>query len=332
MIMKGSSMDFNSIVGHEQSIENLRKAIKNGTISHSYIFEGEEGLGKMTVAKIFAKTLLCIEDLDKPCNSCISCKKFEEGNHPDFFTIEPVKNLIKVEEVEKIVSNIQKSPFESSKKVFIINDSHLMNVTAQNKFLKTMEEPPHYANFILITHVINRLLPTIISRGQRVKFFPLPYEDLEEMLVTDHYADKERAEFIAKFSMGNVGRSIELLNNEEFFKMREETIGIIDKILKGDDLKAFSSFEFFENNKENIDIILDMILLYFRDLMIYKKARNDDLIYNKDMLDIISTETFVDFCKINDIIEKVQQTKENVHNNVNYQLSIENMLLNMGGI
>lgn len=325
-------MDFNSIVGHEQPIENLRKAIKNRTISHSYIFEGEEGLGKMTVGKIFAKTLLCVEDLDKPCNSCISCKKFDQGSHPDFFIIEPVKNLIKVEEVEKIVSNIQRSPFESSKKVFIINDSHLMNVAAQNKFLKTMEEPPAYANFILITHVINRLLPTIISRGQRLKFSPLAYEDLVELLVNNYYTDRERAEFISKFSMGNVGRSIDLINNEEFFKMRDETIEIIDRILKGDELKAFNSFEFFDKNKENIDTILDMILLYFRDLMIYKQTRNDDLIYNKDMLDIISTETFVDFCKINDIIEKVQQTKENVHNNVNYQLSIENMLLNMGGI
>src|SRR5699024_1832892 len=102
--------------------------------------------------------------------------------------------------------------------------------------------------------------------------------------------------------------------------------------LKGDDSKAFSSIEFFQEKKDDIDIILDMILFYFRDLMVYKETKNDHLVLNKDRIDIIATETFVDFCRINDIIEKVQQTKENVHNNVNFQLSIENMLLNMGGI
>ena len=325
-------MDFNSIVGHEKSIENLRRAIRNKTISHSYIFEGQKGLGKMTVGKIFAKTLLCIEDWDRPCNSCISCKKFNEGNHPDFFIIEPENNQIKKEKIEEIVSNIQRSPFESKKKVFIVDDSHLMNKTAQNKFLKTMEEPPDYVNFILITHIINRLLPTIVSRGQRLKFSPIRYEKIVDILVENHNSNRERAEFLSEFSMGNLGRSIELLENDEFFLIRKETISIIDKILNGEEIKAFSSFQFFDENKENLDIILDIILFYFRDLIIYKETGNDNLILNKDMADIISAERFVDFCKINDIIEKVQQTKENIHNNVNFQLSIENMLLSMGGI
>ena len=325
-------MDFNSIVGQQQPIENLRRAVKNKTVSHSYIFEGEKGLGKMNVAKIFAKTLLCMEDLDKPCNTCISCNKFDSGNHPDFFLIEPEKNLIKKEEIEKIVSNIQRSPFESDKKVFIIDDSHLMNTTAQNKFLKTMEEPPHYVNFILLTSLINKLLPTIISRGQKLSFYPIANKDLIEFLIEKDNLEKDRAEFIASMSMGNVGKSIELLKNNDLSSIRQEIIEIIDKLLNGDDTLAFSSFEFFKKNEDNIDIILDIISLYFRDLMIYKQTAKEDLIINKDMIDIIGGQTFVDFSKINDIIEKVQQTKENVHSNVNFQLSIENMLLSMGGI
>ena len=324
-------MDFDSIVGHENPIENLRNAIRNKTISHSYIFEGYKGLGKMTVGKIFAKTLLCIEDLDRPCNKCISCKKFNEGNHPDFFIIEPDKNVIKTETIERILSNIQKSPFESESKVFIIDDSHLMNKSAQNKFLKTMEDPPSYVNFILITHLVNKLLPTVISRGQRLKFFPIKKEKIVNFLMTDHNASSENAQFLAEFSMGNIARSIELLGNEEFFSMRDKTISIIDKILKGDHIKAFSSFEFFNENKDDIDTILDIILLYFRDLMVYNESKNKDLVLNKDFLDICN-ERVMDFCKINDIIEKVQQTKEDIQKNVNFQLSIENMLLSMGGI
>ena len=271
-------MDFTQIMGHEKAIETLKREITNNTISHSYIFEGEEGLGKKQVALSFAKTLLCKEQNQDPCNKCTSCTKFESGNHPDLFIIEPEKGLIKKGIVEELIKKVSTAPFESLRKVFIIDDSHLMNKEGMNALLKTLEEPPEYINIILITANVNQMLPTILSRCQRLKFYPIEPEKITEMLVKSYGKDKEEARFISNFTKGSVGKSIEIAKSQDFFEKRDQITTIIDDLLKGDRTKAFSSFGFFNNNKDEIDEILDMILLYFRDLIIYKKIGNSPII------------------------------------------------------
>lgn len=322
-------MDFKKVIGHERAIETLKRTIKNGTISHSYIFEGEEGLGKKKIAYIFAKTLLCKEQKEEPCNHCTSCMKFDGGNHPDLLVIEPEKGLIKKGEVESLINSVATSPFESLRKVFIINDSHKMNLEAKNALLKTLEEPPEYINIILITSSSNNLLPTILSRCQSIKFYPVESIKIADLLVSLHDKSIDEARFIADFSKGSVGKSIELASSDDFFQKRDEIIRLIDSLLKGDKTKAISSIGFFNDNKEEIDEILDIFLFWFRDLIIYKEIGDNPLIINKDKTEFLSRQSFIDFNKINDIIEKVQQTKENIKRNINFQLSIETMLLNI---
>ena len=322
-------MDFNQVIGHEKVIDTLRRSIRKKTVSHSYIFEGEEGLGKKKIAYIFAKTLLCKEQKDEPCNKCTSCMKFDGANHPDLLVIEPEKGQIKKGEVEALIKNIASAPFESLRKIFIINDSHLMNPEAKNALLKTLEEPPEYINIILITSSKHNLLPTILSRCQVIKFYPVEAKKISNLLEIVYGKSNDQARFISNFSKGSVGKSIELATSDNFFQKREEIIRLIDSLLKGDKTKAISSIGFFNDNKENIDEILDIFLFWFRDLIIYKELGETTLIVNKDKLEYLSRQSFIDFNKINDIIERVQQTKENIIRNINFQLSIETMLLNI---
>ncbi|WFA08487.1 DNA polymerase III subunit delta' [Tissierella sp. Yu-01] len=322
-------MDFRQIIGHEKAIETLKRQIKNGSISHSYIFEGEEGLGKSNVALAFAKTLLCKEQEEEPCNHCTSCMKFESGNHPDLLFIEPEKGLIKKGEIEKLIKSVVTAPFESLRKVFIIDDSHKMNTEGMNALLKTLEEPPEYINMILITSATNKILPTILSRCQNIKFYPVETKKIIELLEGSYGKSENEAKFIADFTKGSIGKSIELATSDDFFIKRQEIIKLIDNLLKGDRTKAISSFGFFNENKESIDEILDIFLFWFRDLMLYKKIGDNPLIINRDKLEYISRQSFIDSDKINDIIEKVQQTKEYIRGNINLQLSIETMLLNI---
>lgn len=322
-------MDFNQIVGHERAIETLKRSIRKGTISHSYLFEGEEGLGKKMVALAFAKTLLCKEGKEEPCNRCSSCIKFDGGNHPDFFLIEPEKGLIKKGEIESLIKSVITAPFESKRKIFIINDSHTMNPEGKNALLKTLEEPPSYINIILISSSANYLLPTILSRCQIIKFYPVENFKTIDLLVKEFLKTKEESSFIANFTKGSIGKAIEISKNHSFFNRREEVVKIIDSLIKGDRIKAFTSMEFFNDNKENIDETLDIFLYWFRDLLIYKEIGESDLLLNKDKLEYLSQQSFVDLSKINDIIIKVQETKENIRRKVNYQLSIETMLLNI---
>ena len=320
-------MDYNNIIGHNKAIESLKLSIINKTVSHSYLFQGEDGLGKKMVAYVFAKTLLCKEQKEEPCNRCVSCVKFHSHNHPDFFPIEPDKGLIKKGQIEEMIKSVSILPFESKRKVFIIDDSHKMNQEGKNALLKTLEEPPSYITIILISSSPNNLLPTILSRCQSVKFYPVKPIEIEDYLIRLYNKSIEEASFVSNFTKGSVGKSIELSTSDKFFQMRDQLIKILDSLIKGDKTKAFSSIPFFNENRDNIEEIIDIILYWFRDLLIYKEIGESHLIINKDKLEYLSSQSFVDFNSINDIIEKVEETKDNIRRNVNYQLSIETMLL-----
>ncbi|NLC04709.1 MAG: DNA polymerase III subunit delta' [Tissierellia bacterium] len=322
-------MDYKNIIGHKRAIEALKNSVKNNTVSHSYLFQGEEGLGKKMVAYVFAKTLLCKEGKEEPCNRCVSCVKFDSENHPDFFLIQPDKGLIRKGQIEELVKNVGILPFESKRKVFIIDDSHKMNLEGKNTLLKTLEEPPSYVTIILISSSINNLLPTILSRCQSVKFYPVSSLAIEDYLTRMYSKTVEEASFVSNFTKGSVGKSIFLSTSPQFFQMRDEVVKILDSLIKGDKTKVFSAMGFFNENKDNVEEIIDIILYWFRDLLIYKEIGKSHLIINKDKLEYLSSQSFMDFNLINDIIVKVEETKDNIRKNVNYQLSIETMLLSI---
>ena len=322
-------MDFSQIIGHERQIESLKNTIKKKNISHSYLFEGEDGLGKKQVALVFAKTLLCKEEKPEPCNICSSCIKFDKDNHPDFKMIIPDKDIIKKEEIDKLIKSASTIPFEGKRKIFIIDDSHTMNIEGMNGLLKTLEEPPEFMNIILVTSISNRLLPTILSRCQRIRFYPVETYKIVEFLEKDNLVQEDRAKFISSFTKGSVGQSIEISSSEDFFQKRDEVIQIINDILKGDKTKALSSVNFFNLNKDDINKIFDIMIYWFRDLLIYKEIGETDLIINKDKIEILSKQSSIDFNKINDIMKSIENTRANIRNNVNFALSIEIMLLNI---
>lgn len=324
-------MDLNKIIGHEKIIESIKKTIKENKVSHSYLFEGEESIGKKKLAFFFAKTLLCKEKGNIPCNRCSSCIKFDNLSHPDFFLIEPDNNIIRVSQIEALIKEVNTTPFESTCKVFIIDDSHKMNIESKNTLLKTLEEPPYYVHIILISSSKNNLLATIISRVQNIKFYPVEHKKVKDLLINEYNKSEEEASFLAEFTKGAIGQAIKLSNDQAFFQRRDEIIKIIGSLLNKDKTKAFSSIEFFNDNKEIIDEILDIFLLWFRDLLLYINLGENSLLVNKDKIENLSLQSNVEFNKINDIIVRIQETKVNIRRNVNYQLAIETMLLNIGG-
>ena len=322
-------MDFNNIVGHKNIIDNLKRAMGKDNISHSYLFVGPEAIGKKRVAMAFSKALLCEKGGLEPCNECTSCRKFDTSNHPDFYYIEPEKDSIKKEQIEEVIKSMMTKPLEGKRKVYLIDDSYAMNRFSQNALLKTLEEPPSYVNIILISTSSKNLLPTIISRCEVIKFSPIETDEIKKYLMEECKNSREEVEFISSYSKGSIGRAIELLQDDGFLDMRENIFKIIDGVLKGDELKVFNSLAFFDENEGNCEEILDIILYWFRDLYIYSEMGESDLIINRDNMELLSTQTTLSKSKINDIIETVLVTKENIQKKVNYQLSIETMLLKM---
>ncbi len=173
-------MDFGDIIGNEEIKRYLSNCIQKNNISQSYLFVGTEGIGKLLIAKAFAKKILCLEQEKKSNCQCKSCGCFLGGNHPDYFVVNENGETIKIEQIREITSKVIEAPIISNRKVYIINDCDKMTVEAQNCLLKTLEEPPEFAVMILISANENTILNTIKSRCMTIKFGPISKEELRK--------------------------------------------------------------------------------------------------------------------------------------------------------
>ena len=178
-------MIFENIVGNEKNKQLLKKIINTNNVAHSYMFVGQDSVGKFLFAKEFAKAILCISK-EKMCNKCKSCIEFDTNNNPDFSIIEPDGNSIRIDQIRELTKKVYEKPVVSDKKVYIINESQVMTKEAQNSLLKTLEEPPEYVTIILVTSNENTFLPTIKSRCTKIVFNKLTKEELTNVLEKEY--------------------------------------------------------------------------------------------------------------------------------------------------
>lgn len=170
-------MKFEDLVGNDKVKNMLKNSINENNILHSYMFVGTEGIGKAMFAKTFANMLFCVSDEEKPCGNCKPCIEFLGNNNPDFMQIDAEDGKsIKIEQIRQLQEKVIEKPINSGKKVYIINNSELMTIEAQNCLLKTLEEPPEYVVIILIVSNENKLLTTIKSRCTKIYFESLSNE------------------------------------------------------------------------------------------------------------------------------------------------------------
>ena len=162
---------FKDVVGHSEIIQYIQNAVTEDKVSHAYILNGEKGSGKKMLAGLFAQTLQCEKGGAEPCYECHSCKQAVSGNHPDIIWVTHEKpNSISVDDIRTQVNNtVDIKPYQGPYKVYIIPQADLMTPQAQNAILKTIEEPPAYAVFLLLTENAEMLLPTINSRCVMLK-------------------------------------------------------------------------------------------------------------------------------------------------------------------
>lgn len=323
-------MDFKDIVGQEQVIYYLRQMIINKKIAHAYIFEGPPEVGKIMAAKAFAKGIQCKNYGQEVCNICAACVKANRNNHPDIKIIEPEGKSIKNRQIEEFQQDLLRKPYESHKKVYIIKNANDMTISAQNRLLKTLEEPPSYAVIILISTNVNSFLPTIKSRCQILKFHRVGEKHIQRFMINKYGICEEQARVFAAFSDGIPGRAIKLKESEEFKTKREKIIEMIEELLQNNPLKAFELVDFFQQNKDNIDEILDFMLFWFRDILILMETGSEKFLINLDKKSTLQKHLHrIGYEKITHIIEEIEKTKNDIKANVNFQLAVEMMLLNI---
>ncbi|MEJ7495817.1 DNA polymerase III subunit gamma/tau [Staphylococcus pasteuri] len=291
---------FDDVVGQEHVTKTLRNAISKGKQSHAYIFSGPRGTGKTSIAKVFAKAINCTNSSDgEPCNECAICKGITQGTNSDVIEIDAASNN-GVDEIRNIRDKVKYAPSESKYKIYIIDEVHMLTTGAFNALLKTLEEPPAHAIFILATTEPHKIPPTIISRAQRFDFKAISLNQIVDRLkyVADSQSlayDDEALEFIAKASEGGMRDALSIMDQAIAFGDEHLTLqdalnvtGSVDEaslnelfkdIVEGDVKESFNRYHQFVTEGKEVNRLINDMIYFVRDT-IMNKTSNQDVEYD----------------------------------------------------
>lgn len=323
-------VSFKNVVGHRDVIKYINNTVSENRVSHAYIINGERGSGKKMLANLFAMTLLCEKHGPDPCNECHSCRQAESGNHPDIIRITHEKpNAISVDDIREQVNNtVHVKPYQGPYKIYIIPEADKMTPQAQNALLKTMEEPPHYAVVFLLTENADLLLPTINSRCVMLKLRNIKDTLIRKYLMEKMEVPDYKADVCTAFARGNVGRAIMLANSEHFNEIREEAVQLLKYIQEMELSEVVHAVNHITVYKLEISDYLDIIMIWFRDVLLYKATKEIDKVVFKDQIQYIKERAKrSSYEGIELIIESLDKAKARLKANVNFELIIELLFL-----
>ena len=320
---------FEEIRGNTPLVEQLRRSAASGRSSHAYLFLGGAGAGKRLIANTFAKALQC-EGEKRPCDSCKSCHAFNHGNHPDVIYFQPLKNgkTYTIEDVrEQLLETVDLKPFQYEKKIYIIEKADTLNIQSQNALLKTLEEPPAHAVFLLLAERAEAFLPTILSRVVVMKIRPLSAETIADYLMqAGHLA--EESHILSAYAQGRIGQALELVEDEGFREMRQDILGkleVLPSMSEGDAYLLAKDLEGYKNDLR----FLDIMELWYRDLLTAKSLREEGYIIQRDKKDAIFRAAKEPAALLAKKAAAVRTARMRLAQNANFRLTMEVMLMDL---
>ncbi len=317
---------FSEIIGHEQAIAQLQGAIRAGRVAHAYLIEGDPGTGKRLIADAFAQTLQCEKNRDDACGECRSCHQAMGHNHPDIISLMHEKpQLISIDEIrDGIANDIQILPYNGKYKIYIIEDAQKMNPAAQNALLKTLEEPPEYAVIILLTPNAEALLETIRSRCVRIQLKSVPDEKILQYLMEHLHIPDYQARLCLAFARGSIGRAMELASSADFAQIRTTALMITARAKEMDLTGLAQVVKDMGQYKLGIQDFLDILAIWYRDVLYFKATRSADALVFRDQLPRISaTARTSSYEGIETILQAIETAKDRLNANVSFDLTLE---------
>lgn len=321
---------FADIIGQDQLKEHIQNAITSNKVSHAYIINGERNAGKEFIARIFAMTLQCEKGGTDPCNECHSCKQALSHNHPDIVYISHEKpNTIGVEDIRGQINNdIGIKPYSSPRKIYIMNEGEKMTPQAQNALLKTLEEPPEYAVILILTDNVEALLPTVISRCVVLNMKPVPDNLVKKYLMEELSVPDYKANICVSFARGNIGKAKLLASSEEFEKVKDEAITLVKYINDMEINEIVKAIKKIMEYKLDVNDYLDILTVWYRDVLLFKATKDmNSLVFKQEIQQIRRVADRSTYEGIETIVSALQQAKRRLEANVNFDLTMELMLL-----
>ncbi|MDD5439111.1 MAG: DNA polymerase III subunit delta' [Candidatus Omnitrophica bacterium] len=330
-------MAADSIIGHEKELNHLAEDINRDMMSPAYLLTGPEGVGKKIVALEFAKLLNCVGSIpgQRPCRECISCRKIGARTSPDVFVIVPEGrgHIITIDAVRDIKREANLKPYESSYKVFIIDDAESLTQESANSLLKILEESPAKNVFILITAYPERMLPTIVSRCRAMRFSVLAQETVERFLIQQHNVPHREACAIARFSGGRIGVAVRMKDSH----MGDRKNAALDKVRELIDNRRMrfeaKLWEYQDRSRLKEDIAY--IVSFFRDMAVYKVcgAHAEKHIVNSDRIqDITRISGFLSLDSLEDLIGRLIDLDGYIDRHANIKLVVDAIISALGDV
>ncbi|MGD9010157.1 MAG: DNA polymerase III subunit delta', partial [Desulfobacteraceae bacterium] len=334
---------FDSIIGQKHPIRLLKRFLRNGTLPHALLFTGIEGVGKRTAAAEIAMALNCADpqadkksrrDPSQACGTCPPCRQIRSNNHPDIITVTPHNNLLRIDQIRKLIHALAMKPFSARHRVVIIAKAQTMNPEAANALLKILEEPPQQTTLILTAPHRSELLPTIVSRCRRIAFEPLASEDLQILLADKLGADKKRAQIIVAMAGGSYAKARMLADDtwqyQRSWILRAAGLDAPGELNHRPATEALAFSAQLAQHKDNVMDLLDMLKTWIRDLSIhpYQPGR----IINRDRKDLIGAiRSDMDEHRLLDLWDAVEKAQKDIAARANLRLTLDVMALRMAG-
>jgi DNA polymerase-3 subunit delta' len=308
----------------------LQRAIEHEKVVTSYLFLGNEGIGKKHVALQFAKALNCLgEETEKgnACDHCLSCKKIDHALHPDVLLIEPIGQGIKKEQILQMQRELAYRPYEGKRRVCILTAADRMAHDIPNTLLKTLEEPPLHTVIILLANNARFILPTILSRCQPIRFNPLPISLVSKWLMDGKGLDEPEAHLLASLSDGSPGKALEI--QEELRQLPREELLMHWVGLKSLSFEKMGSWiESLPSQREHLLLMLEVTKTLLRDLVIVKSLKTGAKLIHSDLIQMM--EPLAANWSLSSLLKRIESLHHTVlaiKGNANISLALEAMML-----
>lgn len=319
------------IVGHRWAVQQLQHTVSEDVVPHAILITGPDSVGKSVLAEQLIAAMLCRSEGERPCGTCLSCRKLRSGNHPDFMLIEPEDKTahVKIEQIRDVERFLALTPNESAHKIVLIRHFERATIGAANALLKTLEEPPGYAHLILLATEADVLLPTIVSRAQQIPLHPVASGEIAAALVDRWHMSPEEARRLARMSGGRVGWAVRAATDPETYGRMIEAIDTLLAVL-GQELPArFETAQALSRDDAALAETLEHWITFWRDVLLLQTGNGDTLVFAEKQDALQAMAANMDVKKTVRVLAELNSAQEALLANANTQLLVESLLLGL---
>jgi DNA polymerase III subunit delta' len=332
------------VIGHENAVDQLSRAVANGRVNHAYLFTGPAGIGRRTLARTFAQALVCQspERSSRPCGACSACRRVLEGTYPDVTMLsletqlaaserkDSRNTVISIETIRELRSSVSLRPMEADWRVAMLDDVDRVSRDAYDALLKTLEEPPSYVILLLIANEFAALPETIRSRCRHISLEPVPRNVVAAEL-SSRGIEADQADLIARLTRGRIARALDLISDQEALEQRRVGVETALEMIE-DPLSALAEARrmadvFRRGQRDQVQKEIDQLIGLWRDLLLHKAGRPDD-VTNIDVIDrLTQAGTTWQLQDIQNAVEACYQALHDLSVNVQPRLALNAMVV-----